>query len=347
MATEKKTVTVHSRAPLRIDFAGGWSDVADFADREGGTVVNAAIDIRVHVDFILGGKRIRLRAEDLGERVSFDSAGSMKYDGLLDLHKAALNLMPVTGGIEVLSRSDAPPGSGLGGSGALDVALLAGLARCRREHYDAPELAELGFMLESGELGLLGGKQDQYAAALGGFHRLDFSQGDVVVQPLAVSEEAGRDLARHLVLVYTGKTHFSSRTHARVWESFHAGEARVVEALRGMRDAAREVGSVLEAANWRELASLVDDNWRCQKLLDATMATPAIRELEGAVRAAGAWGLKATGAGAGGCMLVLCPADRAERARAAARAHGGRVLDFAFSFTGVSVWEQEDLAGEA
>jgi D-glycero-alpha-D-manno-heptose-7-phosphate kinase len=337
-------MTVRSRAPLRIDFAGGWSDVADFADMEGGTVVNAAVGRRVHVDFLLGGQGIHLVAEDLDERAAFESSAYIRYDGKLDLHKAALNLLPVTGGIEILSRSDAPPGSGLGGSGSLDVALLAGLAHCRQEEYEPAELAELGFMLESGELGLLGGKQDQYAAALGGFNRLDFSQGDVNVQPLSIDEEAARDLARHTVLVYTGKTHFSSQTHARVWESFHAGESRVIEAIRGMRDAACEVGPVLEAGGWRELASLVDDNWRCQQLLDATMFTPATREIDAAVRAAGCWGLKATGAGAGGCLVVLCPLEKRRDVAAAARACGSQVLDFEFTFDGVSVWQQGDAA---
>ncbi len=338
-------MTVRTNAPLRIDFAGGWSDVADFADVEGGTVVNAAVDLRVHVDFTHGGERIRLQAEDLGDRVSYASSAHIRYDGRLDLHKAALNLLPVTGGIEVITRSDAPPGSGLGASGALDVALLAGLAHLRRERYDAVELAELGFMLESGELGLLGGKQDQYCAALGGFHRLDFVNADVQVVRLEVSHDAATDLARHSVLVYTGESHFSSQTHARVWESYHSGESRVVEAIRGIRDVAREVGPVLEAGNWRELASLVDDNWRCQQLLDATMFTPATRDMDAALRAAGCWGIKATGAGAGGCMVVLCPPDKRNQVAAAARAHGGRVLTCDYTFQGVSVWQQEDTVG--
>lgn len=335
---------VQAIAPLRIDFGGGWSDVADFADSEGGTVVNAAIDIRVHVDFDLGGQRIRLCAEDMDERAAFESCSFIRYDGRLDLHKAALNLLPVTGGIEVVSRSDAPPGSGLGGSGALDVALLAGLARCREEEFAPADLAELGFMLESGELGLLGGKQDQYAAALGGFNRLDFGQDGVAITRLDVSPDMAADLGRHTVLVYTGRTHFSSQTHERVWRSFHDGDARVVEALRGVRDAAREMGSLLEAGNWRELASVVEDNWRCQQLLDATMFTPGTREIDAAVRAAGCWGLKATGAGAGGCLVVLCPPDRRRAVARAARELDCGVLDFEFSFLGVTVRHQDDAA---
>jgi D-glycero-alpha-D-manno-heptose-7-phosphate kinase len=340
-------MTVSSKSPLRIDFAGGWSDVADFADREGGLVVNAAVSIRVHVDFIVGGGRIRLHAEDVGDHVTLESSGLLVYDGKLDLHKAALNMLPVTGGIEILSRSEALPGSGLGGSGALDVALLAGLAHCREESYDSRELAELGFLLEAGELGLNGGKQDQYAAALGGFLELEFSEDQVQVSRLSVTEDAARELASHLVLVYSGQTHFSSQTHARVWGAYNSGDPTVIDAIRCIRDAAREAGQAVEAGDWRKLAALVDENWRNQQRLDATMVTPATTAIETAVREAGAWGLKATGAGAGGCLVVLCPPDRSLAVVEAAHANGGSVLDFDFTFDGVTVWQQDDAAEES
>jgi D-glycero-alpha-D-manno-heptose-7-phosphate kinase len=340
-------MTVSSKSPLRIDFAGGWSDVADFADREGGLVVNAAVSIRVHVDFIVGGGRIRLHAEDVGDHVTLESSGLLVYDGKLDLHKAALNMLPVTGGIEILSRSEALPGSGLGGSGALDVALLAGLAHCRKESYDSRELAELGFLLEAGELGLNGGKQDQYAAALGGFLELEFSEDQVQVSRLSVTEDAARELASHLVLVYSGQTHFSSQTHARVWGAYNSGDPTVIDAIRCIRDAAREAGQAVEAGDWRKLAALVDENWRNQQRLDATMVTPATTAIETAVREAGAWGLKATGAGAGGCLVVLCPPDRSLAVVEAAHANGGSVLDFDFTFDGVTVWQQDDAAEES
>ncbi|MFQ5702404.1 MAG: hypothetical protein ACE5HT_00100 [Gemmatimonadales bacterium] len=334
-------MTVHSRAPLRIDFAGGWSDVPDFADGEGGTVVNAAIRLHVHVDFVLGGKTIRLHAADLREHVTIKSASEIVYGGKLDLHAAALRMLPVTGGIEIISCSEAPAGSGLGGSGALDVALLAGLARCRHDQYDREELAELGFLLETSELHLAGGRQDQYAAALGGFHKLDFQNGAVSALRLSIPAAATDDLAKHIVLIYTGHTHFSSQTHSRVWQAYDDGDPRVVEAIREIRDVARMAGDVLEAGNWRRLAELIDENWRCQQRLDGTMATPVTRTIEGAIRQAGAWGLKATGAGAGGCLVALCPPEVRGVVVDAATAAGGTVLPCEFTTDGVTVWEEE------
>ncbi len=173
-------MSVHAKAPVRIDFAGGWSDVPDFADTEGGAVANAAITLYTHVECILGGNGYRIQARDIGERVVFQSPADVSYDGKLDLHKAALNMLPVAGGVEVITWSDVPAGSGLGASGSLCVALLQALARCREEEYDSVEVAEMGFLLEWSELKLAGGRQDQYAAALGGFHELVFGAGSGV-----------------------------------------------------------------------------------------------------------------------------------------------------------------------
>ena len=332
----------HARAPARIDFAGGWTDVPDYAAREGGVVVSAAISRYAHVDAVRGGAGVRLHAEDLKVRVRYDSPADIRYDGTLDLHKAALNMLPVTGGLELLSRCDLPPGSGLGASGALDVALCAALATARGERYDPLELAELGFQLEAEELKLAGGRQDQYTAALGGFNQLTFGEGPVAVRPLRVTREAALDLERHAVLAYTGESHFSSATHRRVWSAWEAGEARVRDALRAIRDLATGVPERLEAGDWEGVAALVDENWIQQRALDATISTPRTQEIERAARAAGAWGVKATGAGAGGCLLALAPAARRAAVAAAVTGAGAQVLEFAFEFDGVRSWETVD-----
>jgi len=334
-------MTVFSRAPMRVDFAGGWTDVPEFALREGGAVVNAAISLYAHVEFLMGDKRIRLCAEDLNQRLSLATPADLVYDGTLDLHKAALNMLPVTGGIEILSRADAPGGSGLGASGALDVALVAGLAGCREESFTSIEIAELAYQLEAEELGLLGGRQDQYAAAIGGFLDLRFEGDEVAVRSIDVSSEAAGDLERHLLIIYTGHSHFSSATHERVWQGY-ARDADVAEALRTTRDLAEPAAKALAAGSWEELARIVKENWDQQQRLDATISTPRVRDIEEAVREAGAWGVKATGAGAGGCLLALVPAPSRGRVAEAAVKAGGQVLAAGFEAAGVRVWSEGD-----
>ena len=336
---------VHSSAPLRVDFAGGWSELAAHSGRESGTVVNAAITLEARVDFLLGDRRIRLRAEDTGDRATVESSGLLTYDGKLDHHKAALNMLPVTGGIELLSQSDAPLGSGLG-SGALNVALLAGLARCRQEDYENTELAELGFMLETSELGLFAWKQDQYAAAFGGFLELRLEQDEANLRPLSLTSEAAAELAQHTILAYTGHSHFNRQTYGRVLAAFEAGDPAVVAAIRATNDVAREVAAVLESADWQRLATLVDEDGHNQQSLDAAMVTPETARIEAAARAAGAWGLKPVGPGAGGCLLVVCSPNQRANVTAAVAAGGGTILGFDFTSEGVAVWQQPDAVDQ-
>jgi D-glycero-alpha-D-manno-heptose-7-phosphate kinase len=335
----------HARAPARIDFGGGWTDVPDYSDREGGVVVNAAINCYVRVDVLGGGNGIRLIAEDLGIHVRYATSGDMRYDGKLDLHKAALNMLPVTGGVEVLSRSDLPAGSGLGGSGALDVALVAALARARGEWYDRPELAELGFHLEAIELKLRGGRQDQYAAALGGFNELIFTEDSVLIKPIDMPGEQAADLVRHLVLIYTGESHFSSDTHHRVWSGYAEGRPQVIDALHTLKDLGNALPAPIRSGDWSELARLMDENWTQQQRLDPTISTPGTKTIEQAARATGAWGLKGAGAGAGGCMVIVCEPSRREAIVRSVEQVGASVLQSEFDFEGVTTWE-EAVAGD-
>lgn len=332
---------VRAQAPVRVDFAGGWSDVPIFADAEGGVTTNAALARYVEVDILLGGRGIRLVAEDLGERLAVPGPGGLTYDGKLDLHKASLNMLPVGGGIEILTRSGVPPGSGLGASGALDVALLAALARFREEAYDRAELAELAFRLEAVELRLEGGRQDQYAAARGGWSELVFSADGVVAHTIEPRRPEVTELEAMLLVVYTGQSHFSAQTHRRVWTAYREDRDGVADALRVIRDLGREAADALRAGDWYALARVMDDNWREQQRLDATIATPGVQQVENALRASGAWGLKAAGAGAGGCLVAIVPPDRQAAAAAAATTVGALVLDCRFDFGGVTVWDED------
>ena len=340
-------MSLYTRAPLRIDFAGGWTDYSAFADPGGGRVVCAAIEACVHVEFLTECKTMRFRSEDDLEHVTVSSPAQLVYDGRLDRQKAALNMLPWTGGIEILSRSDVPPGAGLGEAAALDIALLAGLARCRAEQYDPDELVEMGHLLESGELCLSVGRQDYYPAVYGGFLELSFRDDEIDMETIAVGEEAAVDLSDHTVLIYTGQSHFSQHTSNRIWDAYASGETRVSRALRSLRDVAREVRPVLESGDWEALAKLLNRNWEFQQQLDATMSTPLTRSIEDAVRAAGAWGLKAAGHGAGGCFVAICHPDRVEPIGAAASALGAKVIDVRFTFEGVTVVSQEDASGNA
>ena len=324
-------------APLRLDFAGGWTDVPPFSAREGGVVVNAAIDLQCHVNVKLGGKLLRLVSEDLGETLECANAGGLVLDGKLDLLKAALRMFPVLGGVTLTTRCDAPPGSGLGSSGALDVALVAALTRARRERPGERDLAEHAWHVEAVEAKIPGGKQDQYAAALGGWHRLTFRDPDVGIEPLTLDPEFASALERQIILCYTNTTRVSGDTIARVMSAYERGDRRVTGALRGLKDAADAMVAALRSADLGRVGALLAENWMHQQQLDPGMQTPEMARLEEAMRAAGAIGGKAAGAGAGGSMFFLLNGDR-QAAVAAAAAAGATVLRCTWAAEGARAW---------
>jgi D-glycero-alpha-D-manno-heptose-7-phosphate kinase len=320
---------------MRLDFAGGWTDVPPFSAKEGGVVVNAAIALAVHVELKLGGAGITLAALDLNETVAYPTAASLVADGRLDLHKAALRMFPVPGGCTLTTRSDAPPGAGLGGSGALDVALVAALARARGEHVSEREIAEHGWYLEAVEARMAGGKQDQFAAALGGCQRLAFRDPDVGIEPITLDPAFSATLARQTLLCFTGRSRVSGTMISRVLARYESGDPVVQGALRALRDTAEGMAEALRAADLARVGALLVDNWRHQQALDPGIRTEEMARLESAVESYTLGG-KAAGAGAGGCMFFIV--SDAPNAAEAARAVGATVLPMAWAQVGAHAW---------
>jgi len=326
-------LTFSASAPVRLDLAGGWTDVPPFSAREGGVVITAAIRLFVRADVQVGGSGFRLISDDLQDRLEVPDSAGLVRDGRLDLLKAGLRMLPV-GGCTLTTRSDAPPGSGLGSSGALDVALVAALSAARGERRDPVEIAETACHLEAVEAGIPGGRQDQFASSLGGFLRLDFKDPSVDVRRLKLDPEFMRELARRVILCYTGASRFSGTTIERVMRAYEQGDRNVTAALHGLRDVAEAMAEALVAADLARIGHLLSENWHHQLALDARMCTPEMTRLDRVVRQAGALGGKAAGSGAGGCMFFLAsdnPGDLADAARQA----GARLLPVGWAMRGV------------
>jgi len=323
----------HAVAPVRLDFAGGWTDVPPWSAREGGVVVSAAVALYAHAAVTPGGPDYRLTAEDLGESVILPDAEALVGTESLPLLRAALRLLPV-GPCALTTRSDAPAGSGLGSSGAVDVALVAALSAARGDARDPRAIAELAFRLERVEAGIAGGRQDQLTAAFGGFLRLAFRDPRVDVTPLALDAELARELERRMVLVYTGASRFSGDTIGRVMGAYERGERTVTGALHGLRETAERMAEALRAGDLARVGALLDANWAHQQALDPAMCTPLMARLGETMRQAGVLGGKAAGSGAGGCMFFLGPDDPAAACEAA-RALGMTLLPVRWAMDGV------------
>ena len=320
-------------APVRLDLAGGWTDVPPFSAREGGVVVTGAIQLFARAEVRLGGSGFRLVSEDLHDELEVSDSAGLVRDGRLELLKAGLRMLPV-GACTLSTRSDAPPGSGLGSSGALDVALVAALSAARGESPNPVDVAEQACHLEAVEAGIPGGRQDQFASSHGGLLRLDFRDPEAEVQRLKLDPEFSAELARRTVLCYTSASRFSGATIGRVMQAYERGDAAVARALHGLRGVAESMAAALVAADSARVGELLTENWAHQQALDPHMRTDEMARLEQAVTSAGALGGKAAGSGAGGCMFFLGPDDTGPVIEAV-RGCGVQVLPVRWAMYGV------------
>ena len=320
-------------APVRLDFAGGWTDVPPYSAREGGVVVAAAVQLHAYAEVTPREQGYLLIAKDLNDALELEDLAASTGDGPLPLLRAGLRLLRARP-CSLVTLSDAPPGSGLGSSGAIDVALVAALAAAEGRSPSVREIADLACRLEGVEAGIPGGRQDQFAAAFGGFLRLTFRDPDASVEPIALDPGFAAELGRRMLLCYTGASRFSGNTIGRVMRAYERGDPAIAGALGGLRRVAEEMVGALRAADFARIGALLSENWRLQQQLDPGMSTPEMARLERAMLDAGALGGKAAGSGAGGSMFFLGPDDPGE-AREAVTRLGMRLLPVRWALMGV------------
>ncbi len=332
---------VRSRAPVRIDFAGGWTDVARFARETAGAVVNAAISIysyaTVRPSEAAEGGGIKIYAADFDLYIEAADIRRLEYDGNADLVKAAIRHLNVDESFFITTRSDAPPGSGLGTSAAMGVALIGALSHLVGRPLLAHEIAEMASEIEREELHILGGKQDQYASALGGMQFMEFFGETVRAAPLRLSPATEFALQKHLVLCYTEQSRLSGDIHAHVTEAFRKGDPNTTRAIGDLKRIAREMKDRLLLGDVEGFAGLMNDNWENQKRLHPSVTNERIDELFAIAAESGAAGGKACGAGGGGCLVFIAKPDREHILRQALKDAGARIIDFVFDHRGLEV----------
>ena len=305
--------TVVARAPARLDFGGGWTDVPPYGEEMGGFVCNLAITRRAVVT---------LRE---------DAPPSAPVD---DLTSAAMRRAQLSG-VGVDLTTDFPPGAGLGGSSAVGVALQAAIAAWRDEAVDREILARRSRAVEVEELGVAGGWQDHYAAAFGGALGLTFTDG-IAVRSLPVTDELAAQLERRCVVGYTGQSRISGATITAVLDAYRDRAPHVIQALARMAELARAMAGAIAAESLDELGELVGEHWTHQRALHPRITTPSIERVLKAAREAGAIGGKALGASGGGCVLAIARAGR-ETAVREAMAQSATLVSFAVDREGVQV----------
>jgi len=282
-----------ARAPTRLDFGGGWTDVPPFPEERGGFVCNIAIDRYATVSLQPYSDARSLAHPFAETRLALVTA-ALLHAGVNNVHVALQN--------------DFPVGAGLGGSSAAGVALAAALALYEGRDGAPSTLAEWSRSVEVETMGIAGGRQDHYAAAFGGALGLTFSER-VDVDALHISDALARTLERRCLLAYTGESRISATTITAVLDAYRDRVPRVVHALEAMRTLAKEMRDALGDDDVDQLASLVHAHWQHQRALHPAITTERIDAIEAASYGAGAIGMKALGASGGGCVIIFTPDD--------------------------------------
>ena len=287
-----------------------------------------------------GDSHVSLISEDYETFVEAASIRELEYDGNLDLIKAAIKRLALPRGLDCRTKSDAPPGSGLGTSASMGVAILGAINRMlpsSRKYLTVDKLAMLANLMEVEELGIAGGKQDQYAAAFGGINLMTFSDPRVEVKKLAVSEGFKKLLEERLILCYTGKSRLSGDIITRVMGSYQRGDSKVTNALLSMVEISESMSRAMLNEDLEDVASLMTVNWENQRKLDPTISNKQIESIIAAAHDAGGIGAKACGAGGGGCLAIVAHDSKLEDVKKALLKNGSKMLEFAIDTDGLTL----------
>ncbi len=333
---------VRSRAPLRISFCGGGTDVAPYPERFGGCILSCTINKYAYVTLrARGDSQIAIRSLDYGLDYSYDPQALGGENGQMRLVESIVRRFNASG-IDIFMHSDAPPGSGLGASSAMIVALCSALARFGGHELSRYALAELAFDIEREDLGISGGMQDQYMAAFGGFNFIEFGAQDVVVNPLRMSRDTLGELHYHLLLCFTGATRVSSNILLEQTQNVEASRADVMDSLHRIKELTVDVKRLLLHNDLSGFGRALHESWLAKRTLASSISNPQIDALYAAAREAGAWGGKILGAGGGGYLLVAVPFTRRSEVAHALESLGGKMTDFQFDQGGVRTWTADE-----
>lgn len=339
-----------ARAPLRLGLAGGGTDVSPFSDEHGGFVLNATIDL--YAQAILEPRddgKVVFMAEDREECVVLDATSELPDEEPLRLHRGIYNriVREFNGGkplsFKLTTYADAPAGSGLGTSSTMVVCIIHAFSEWLNMGLGEYDIAHLAYEIERLEMKLAGGKQDQYAAAFGGFNFIEFGANDkVLVNPLRVKNWVLNELEASTVLFYTGQSRESARIIEHQIESSREKGSASQEAMFALKRDAVEMKEAILRGQLSTYAHILKRSWAAKKQLAATVSNPALDAIYDSAIEAGALAGKISGAGGGGFFMFFVPPARRMSVIRELKKHNGQVMNFHFTKIGAQSWSQSE-----
>lgn len=328
------------RAPVRADLAGGTLDLWPlYLFHPGSRTVNVAISYYAETEVCeTGSGAIEIHLTDQQYRQRYESMQEIAADPKVALLHRALEHFKLNG-LKITTRTDAPRGSGLGGSSALSVTIIRALSELTGHPLDGDDLIAVVRDIETRLLNVPAGIQDYYPAVYGGLGTLHLDPGRVVRHPL---QTPIADLGAHMLLHYTGIAHFSGTNNWELYKRHIDGRKKVIKGLSNIAATSIEMERALDSGNFAAAGAALAKEWTHRKALIDGISTPEVDAAIDAALGAGAWGGKVCGAGGGGCVVFLHPPEQREAIVRALSTVPGRVLDVAPVAHGMSVDHDRD-----
>lgn len=338
---------IRSKAPLRLGLAGGGSDVSPYSDMYGGLILNATINLYAYCTIEeTNDSMITINSHDSGCFKSYPLSRQMAIDGEASLIKGVYNRVMrdypdiEPRGFRITTYNDAPAGSGLGTSSTMVVGILKAFV----EWFSLPlgdyEASRLAYEIERKDLALSGGKQDQYAAAFGGFNYMEFLKNDlVIVNPLKIKRWIIDELEASMVLYFTGASRSSAAIIDEQRKNTSSGNSQAVEAMHRIKQSAIDMKLALLKGDMAEFARILGQAWEDKKKMAGAISNPMIQEAMDTAIAAGAISGKVSGAGGGGFIMFVVEPTLKPNVEKALSKLDGFVMPFQFSDGGAHSWK--------
>jgi D-glycero-alpha-D-manno-heptose-7-phosphate kinase len=339
---------VRSRAPLRLGLGGGGTDVSPYCDRYGGLTLNATIDMYAYtvIQPCPEPNSVRLVAADSQEAWEGEATPQLELDGRLNLHKGVYNRIvrdfndgrPLP--LVMTTHTDAPPGSGLGSSSTLVVSMIKAFVEWLSLPLGEYDIAQLAYEIERIDVGLSGGRQDQYAATFGGFNFMEFLPGErVVVNPLRIKNWIISELEASLLLYFGGVSRESAKIIDEQSANVERNEATAIDAMHALKAEAVAMKESLLKGDFEHFVESVRVGWEAKKKMAKSISNPQIDEIYALATKAGMRAGKISGAGGGGFMMMLVDPVRRMDVMRALRQTRGQVYTCHFTKYGTEGWK--------